>query len=551
MSKNGNIARRLVVIDGIMVEDSPWLINPASHVGNEYKTGNLTAVFKKGIPTDRAARTLVSFLAEAETNNWNPEISVRLANILKTLNKQDTGPNRETIRQHMRTWSGAVLKYAGMPEFTPVIETAQDGGKLRVRFSAAFIALSRRRKPPFVILDLSTYTSLSGAYAVRLYEILRKNLTFRSPEPDGVIRWYIRAEKLAEKFTEKTSFKEFLRNIRNGIREIESAACKSENLQYWTPVLQIENARTGWRNAILWFECEPRKAENADTGHTALPVGETPQEAPASKLARLIIEEIRKDDPSYPCGTRGAWRRAAEKLISTGRTPKTIWDTWGFARKQWKRGIAYYAGISASPATFARAFNKTLAEMSTPAKANRGGVKTPAEAPLKYGRGQSHLLDKVTGMLQRNEITLGSTAPATAKPEPPAPKAAPVCRTPEEVDREFNLNEIINTVKIRWPAYNCQGLTEQMKQAVACWVLDDGNTLPESKAEVKALAERLVAVSASDGKKQDKIEEEDRKEAETFEEPPQEEALKRPKPPLLERIRLLNKGAASPEDKLQ
>ncbi len=381
-----------------LAEDAPWLINRRAAVPkeerhengevellSEYRNGSLRARYYHGVPTAKAAKTLAVLLGEAQKAEWNREIHVRLAALLQKLGLRDTGPNRTTVRQHLRAWEGAVLEYAGKfhdgiqwcpLRFSPIeavalITAGGEKGCLRVLFGERFLELARNREARYIKLVLNVYLSLSSGYSLRLYELMMKNLTFRPPDGDGVIRWRIGAERLQEKFAVNLPFKEFLRNIRSGIGEIERAMNKDKTAQGHKIRLRVEGARDGWEKAVIFFETDRR----LDYREPARPVEALPaelsEESPRDRLVTTIMDEIRRDDPDYPEGRRAEWGKVVDALFKAGRSPETLGIVWRWAREQWKKGSAYHGGLIVNPRHFGAAFDRLVAAANTQQKGKR------------------------------------------------------------------------------------------------------------------------------------------------------------------------------------
>jgi hypothetical protein len=381
-----------------LAEDAPWLINRRAAVPkeerdehgaverfSEYRSGSLHARYRHGVPTAKAAKTLPVLLGEAQKAGWSREIHIRLAALLQKLHLKDTGPNRKTVRQHLRTWEGAVLEYAGKSHdgipwcplrFRPIEEVApitagEEKGSLRVRFGERFLEMAKNRDARYIKLDLNVYLSLSSGYSLRLYELMMKNLTFRPPDGDGMIRWRIGAEKLKEKFAVDLPFKEFLRNIRSGIGELERALNKDKQPPGHKIRLRVGNARGGWEKALIYFETDRRLDYREPACQVEALPAEISEESPQDKLVTMIMAEIRRDDPDYPDGWRKEWGRTVDALYKAGRSPETTWIVWRWAREQWKKGSAYHGGLVVNPRHFGAAFDRLVAAANTQQKGTR------------------------------------------------------------------------------------------------------------------------------------------------------------------------------------
>jgi hypothetical protein len=99
----------------------------------------------------------------------------------------------------------------------------------------------------FIKLDTEIYSRLKGRYALRLYEILMQNLTYRNPDADGIIRWPIGTDNLRAWMGVTGPTKEFKRNIKNAIEELRRIAG-------WNIILRSK----GRRDAILQFATAKR-----------------------------------------------------------------------------------------------------------------------------------------------------------------------------------------------------------------------------------------------------------------------------------------------------
>jgi hypothetical protein len=265
-----------VRFDGIFLNPPLWEIQPERVPLTSYTTedgmlvhfyerghGSLKMQCHAGIPNAAAMQVLVALIRLAQCKGWDKDIYIHLVDVLEQLHMADSGQNREMVRDYIHMWRMVELEYRGYHDgipwdyllFRPLEEAVhfpigRYKGLFKIRFGRAFQRMLSGAGCPdarFIKLDTEIYSRLKGRYALRLYEILMQNLTYRNPDADGIIRWPIGTDNLRAWMGVTGPTKEFKRNIKNAIEELRRIAG-------WNIILRSK----GRRDAILQFATAKR-----------------------------------------------------------------------------------------------------------------------------------------------------------------------------------------------------------------------------------------------------------------------------------------------------
>jgi hypothetical protein len=151
-----------------------------------------------------------------------------------------------------------------------------------------FRCFSRRRRGRSANRGRDARSRLKGRYALRLYEILMQNLTYRTPDADGMIRWPIGINNLRAWMGVDIPTKELKRNIKNAIEELRRIAG-------WDVILRSK----GRRNAILQF-ATAKRVDEIRRPSAVVPSPTPEEESPVADLVTFVMQEILKADPDHP-----------------------------------------------------------------------------------------------------------------------------------------------------------------------------------------------------------------------------------------------------------
>ena len=400
IQENGTVKNDLVPLDMSLVEDAIWVINPKVTTLRqertrdgmwkswyEHRVGRLTARYYSGIPTAMAMITLAVLMWLSMTRGWAREVFIHLSDILRALGLADTGGNRAMIERHIQIWAGADLEYRDVCHdgikydylrFCPVAEAGwcDEGewtGYYRFVMGETFMAMNRRREALHINLNMRIYPFLGSGYTMRIYEILKKNLTFRTADADGMIRWRIGAMRLMqEKLSAKIPLKELKRNVQKSLGVLKAAAD-------WNVQFRTEGTK---EKTVFHFTTARRLDWDEIGGETAtVPGPKPPEKDPADELVEMIVSALRKTDPAYSEQAARAWKGAVRKLLGNGRTAKEIRSVWTRTKQNGDSGSGYYARAAASARHFGNAFDSLVAWAGS-LKKSEGGKTGYREAEL-------------------------------------------------------------------------------------------------------------------------------------------------------------------------
>jgi hypothetical protein len=265
--------------DTIFLKPPLWAIQPEAVPLTSYTTeggmlvhfyergnGSLKMQCHAGIPNAAAMQVLAALIRLAQCKGWDKDMYIHLVDILGQLHMADSGQNRQMVRDYIHMWRMVELEYKGYHDgipweyllFRPLEEAAhipigRYKGLFKIKFSRTFqrmLSGAGRPDARFIKLDTEIYSRLKSRYALRLYEILMQNLTFRTPDADGMIRWPIGIDNLRAWMGVDIPTKELKRNIKYAIEELRRIAG-------WDVILRAK----GRRDAVLQFSTAKRLDE--------------------------------------------------------------------------------------------------------------------------------------------------------------------------------------------------------------------------------------------------------------------------------------------------
>lgn len=298
MSKKNTVKQ-----DMNFLEHPMWLLDHRS-VGDDNRwvdRDNFVYYAAYKVPTQVDMLFLLSLLRKSQETGWATEIEVSRHAVLRECGKSTSKAAYERLSESLKRWEHVRLEFAGTfydglkyvtIHFGIIDEwRLTEGGTLSVRFSPTWLK-HIRNSTFYKYIDLGSVKRFKSPLAMRLYEILLKNLQSRT-------QWSIGARKLAQKIPMKQEYvSHILPKLRTAVKQIREKTDLNVSMHV---------RKTGRGKAMVTF----RRASSEGGVQLSLPGADfaTPEQNEELAALLTLVKDSERENQEV-------WKKLLEALTS-------------------------------------------------------------------------------------------------------------------------------------------------------------------------------------------------------------------------------------------